>query len=64
MSILVYLFVDFLVLLVLCFWINVVAHDIKSSLENAKEELKFCIEHGFKELKFEREWSDSMKGKA
>ncbi len=63
MSVLVYLFVDFLMLLLLCFWINVVANDIKHALEAAKEELKFHIEHGFKELKLEREWNDSLKDK-
>jgi hypothetical protein len=63
MSTLGYLFVDFLMLLVLCFWVNIVAHDIKSSLESAKEELKFHIQQGFKELKVEREWNDSLKDK-
>jgi hypothetical protein len=64
MSTLVFLFVEFLMLLALCFWINVVAHDIKCNLERAKEELKFCIDHGFKQIKFDREWNDSLKDKA
>jgi hypothetical protein len=48
MYLLVSLFVMFLMSLGLCFWVNVVAHDIKCSLESAKEELKFHIEYGFK----------------
>jgi hypothetical protein len=63
MSILVYLIVSFLMLLILCFWINVVAHDINRNVESAKEEVKLRIDHKFKELKFEKEWINSLKDK-